>query len=231
MPGSPAEKAGLQAGDRLLRADGQPVPNSQMFLDLIKAAGTRPFELEYERDGKPSTVTLAAVMPVSPAGLNPMVGIAPFDDTHIDETMLHPGPLRQVIDSLDTMWVTITRLVSPKSSIGIDHLSGPVGIAKLKYALLEADHPLNRLLGFFVLFNVNLAVFNLLPFPVLDGGHITLAVAESITRRPVRARFLEWLQTGFAVLLMSMMLYVTSKDIGDSFDGRGKREPIVFPQN
>ncbi|HEY8961636.1 MAG TPA: RIP metalloprotease RseP [Luteolibacter sp.] len=229
-PPSPAEKAGLKPGDRLLRADGQAVPNSEAFLAIIKNAGTRPFEIDYEREGKPATVTLAAVVPVSPAGKGPMIGIGPVDTFYVDETMQHPGPLQQVKDSLETMWMTISKLVSPKSNIGIDHLSGPIGIGMVKYAMLEMDHPLNRLLGFFVLFNVNLAVFNMLPLPVLDGGHITLAVPESIARRPVRARALEWVQTGFALLLMTLMLYITSKDIGDRFDDR-KNEPIVFPQS
>ena len=229
-PPSPAEKAGLKPGDIVVRADGRPVTNRDVFLEIIKAAGTRPFEIEYKRDGKSTTVTLAAVVPVSPAGKSPMIGIEPMDNTYIDETMQHPGPWQQVRDSLESMWMTISKLISPKSNIGLDHLSGPIGIGMVKYAMLEMEHPLNRLLGFFVLFNVNLAVFNMLPLPVLDGGHITLALAESIARRPVRARFLEWLQTGFALLLMSLMLYVTSKDIGDRF-GEGKREPIVFPQS
>lgn len=229
-PASPAEKAGLKPGDIVVRADGKPVTNRDVFLETIKAAGTRPFELEYTRDGKSTTVTLAAVIPVSPAGKSPMIGIEPVDNVYIDETMQHPGPLQQVQDSLESMWMTISKLVSPKSNIGLDHLSGPIGIGMVKYAMLEMEHPLNRLLGFFVLFNVNLAVFNMLPLPVLDGGHITLALAESIARRPVRARFLEWLQTGFALLLMTLMLYVTSKDIGDRFGDR-KREPIVFPQS
>jgi len=230
MPGSPAEKAGVKSGDILRSIDGQAIGNSSMFVDLIKSAGTRPLVLEYERDGKLLTATVQALVPVSPAGLNPMIGIESDDNVYIDETMQHPGPWQQVQDSLETMWMTISKLVSPKSNIGLDHLSGPIGIGMVKYAMLEMDYPLNRLLGFFVLFNVNLAVFNLLPLPVLDGGHITLAVAESIARRPVRARFLEWLQTGFALLLMSLMLYVTSKDIGDRFGGR-KNEPIVFPQS
>jgi regulator of sigma E protease len=143
--------------------------------------------------------------------------------------MIHPSAFKQVGDSLNMMWMTISSVVSKDSSIGIDHLSGPVGIAKVKYAMLEMDHPFNRLLAFFVLFNVNLAVLNMMPFPVLDGGHIVLALMESVARRPVKAKFLEYLQMGFAMLLIGVMLYVTSKDIGDGF-GRGAdpAQKVIF---
>jgi regulator of sigma E protease len=72
----------------------------------------------------------------------------------------------------------------------------------------------------------------MMPFPVLDGGHITLAILEKIFGRPVKAKPLEVLQTICALLLISLMLFVTSKDIGDGF-GRGsnKRQEIVFPAN
>jgi regulator of sigma E protease len=70
----------------------------------------------------------------------------------------------------------------------------------------------------------------MMPFPVLDGGHITLAILEKIFGRPVQARPLEILQTLCAVALISLMLFVTSKDIGDDF-GRGssKKQEIIFP--
>ena len=126
------------------------------------------------------------------------------------------------------MWVTVTSVISPDSSIGIDHLSGPVGIAKHQFALLKTDFPWQRLLAFMVLFNVNLAILNMLPFPVLDGGHITLATLEWLARRPVKARILEVVQTAFALMLMGLMLYVTSKDIGDGFGRKG--EEVVFPK-
>ncbi len=81
-----------------------------------------------------------------------------------------------------------------------------------------------------VLFNVNLAVLNMMPFPVLDGGHITLAILEKIFGRPVKAKPLELLQTACALALISLMLFVTSKDIGDSFGhSKAKNEEVVFP--
>ena len=127
------------------------------------------------------------------------------------------------------MWVTITSVKAKDSSIGVDHLSGPVCIAKMLYQLLLMEDGWRRILGFMVLFNVNLAVLNMLPFPVLDGGHITLAILEKIFGRPVKAKPLEILQTACALLLISLMLFVTSKDIGDGF-GRGtkQRQEIIF---
>jgi len=100
------------------------------------------------------------------------------------------------------------------------------------YQLLQMENGWSRILAFMVLFNVNLAVLNMLPFPVLDGGHITLAVLEKICGRPVKARPLEILQTLCALLLISLMLFVTSKDIGNDL-GRGSRksEELIFPAN
>jgi regulator of sigma E protease len=88
-------------------------------------------------------------------------------------------------------------------------------------------------LWFGVVVNVNLAIMNLLPLPILDGGHITLAVLEKIRRRPINTRFLEYLQTAFALLLLSFMAYVTVLDVGDRAKPAksGDAEPaIVFPQ-
>ena len=81
--------------------------------------------------------------------------------------------------------------------------------------------------------NVNLAMLNLLPLPVLDGGHIVLAILEKIRRRQISARFLEYVQTAFALVLLSFMVYVTVLDVGDrsrrSDDEPAEDNKIVFP--
>jgi len=226
---SPAARAGILPGDKLVKIDGQAVPNEDVFLKLVKATETRPFELEYDREGTITKVTLSAEVPESPAGKPPMIGIAPDGVPFQDATMVYPSAFKQVRDSLKMMWMTISRVVSPDSNIGIDHLSGPIGIAKVKFKMLQMDHPFNRLLAFFVLFNVNLAVLNMLPLPVLDGGHIVLALMESIARRPVKAKILEYIQMAFALMLFSVFIYVSTKDVGDDL-GRGgsPSEKIVF---
>lgn len=238
MEDSPAEKAGLKTGDRLGKLNGTEIRSSTQFLALIKEAGERPISLEYFRpadekgkkadsEGTIHTVTLQAKVPVSPAGKPPMIGIAPADVPIIISELRSVPAWTQVKDSVNMMWVTLNRLLSPKSSIGLDHLSGPVGIAKVQYQMLQMDYPVHRLLAFFVLFNVNLAVLNMLPFPVLDGGHIVLATMEAITRRTPGTQIMEWVQTVFALALISVMLYVTSKDVfGDS----RSMEKIVFEQ-
>ena len=224
---SPAAKAGLKVGDRLVAIDDKPFLSSAAVIDYIAAAGGNELVFTVERGAEQLTRTLRAVKPKVAPDDKPRVGIAFMEELKEDRSIIHPGPLVQVKDSLVMMWTTITGLISPKSKIGVDHLSGPVGIAKHKFALLKGEFPWQRLLAFMVLFNVNLAVLNMLPFPVLDGGHITLSVLEVIARRPVQARVLEVVQTAFALLLVGLMLYVTSKDIFDPF-GRGKRASIEF---
>ncbi len=228
---SPAGRAGLQPGDTLLAMDGEKFSNVNSALDHIKQAGLKPIDVAVERAGSKLTLSVTPQVPLSPAGKGPMIGLSLDDVEFVDEAIVYPRPLQQVADSLTMMWTTISRLVSRDSSIGIDHLSGPIGIAKHQYAILQTEHAWQRLLAFMVLFNVNLAVLNLLPLPVLDGGHITLAILEKLARRPVKARVLEVVQTAFALLLISLMLYVSSKDLGDGF-GRSssKNEKIVFPQ-
>lgn len=232
VKGSPAEKAGFKAGDTLVSMNGQKFTDSEAAVAFIQAAGTQAIEFEILRHGKPLRLTATPVVPKSPAGKGPMLGLAFYPAPFQNREIVHPGPFKQVSDSLRMMWTTINRVVAPDSSIGVGHLSGPVGIGSLIYDLLQLENGWRMVLAFMVLFNVNLAVLNMLPFPVLDGGHITLAILEKIFGRPVKAKPLEVLQTACALALISLMLFVTSKDIGDKF-GRGPEgdRKIVFPED
>jgi regulator of sigma E protease len=75
---------------------------------------------------------------------------------------------------------------------------------------------------------VNLAMLNLLPLPVLDGGHILLSLIEVVRRRPMSARILNTIQSGFAILLIGFMIYIAFFDIGDWARSAGRDTPIVF---
>jgi regulator of sigma E protease len=228
-PKSPAAKAGIRQGDVVLSMNGQSFIESDKAIEFIKAQGNNPIEIVVKRGTGTKTFTVSAVKPIKPADASLMLGVGLASSPFHDVRIVHPGPLTQVSDSLRMMWTTLVGLVTPSSNIGIDHLSGPVGIGNVMFQFLQMEDGWQRILGFLVLFNVNLAVLNMLPFPVLDGGHITLAILEKLAGRPVKAKALEVLQTTFALLLISLMLFVSSKDLGDIFGRGGSEKEIVFP--
>ena len=125
-----------------------------------------------------------------------------------------PGPLPwvQIKEVADRTFGVISALIhSKQTGVKASDLSGPVGILSILAAQVNTDYRLA--LSFLVLLNINLAIINLLPIPVLDGGHIAMAIIEKIRRRPLSPKFVEYTTTGFAVLLISFMLYVTFFDI------------------
>ena len=91
-----------------------------------------------------------------------------------DSTITHPTAWEQIEHSVGIMYTTITKVVSSQSDVGVQHLAGPIGIGKGYYQMLTSPDGWKMALSFTVLFNINLAILNMLPFPVLDGGHITL---------------------------------------------------------
>jgi regulator of sigma E protease len=230
-PKSPADDVGMKVGDRLLSIDGVKLYSLPQFSQYLRDHDFRTVRVSIESTDKTiRDVDLTPERPLQPANSDPKVGFAIDGSGDVDFKIVYPQPLDQVKDSLKSMWITVSSVIAPDSSIGVSHLSGPVGIAKMQYQLLQTDNGWRRILSFMVLFNVNLAVLNMMPFPVLDGGHITLAILEKIFRRPVKAKPLEILQTACAMALIGLMLFVTSKDIGDSF---GQSEPksveVIFP--
>ena len=231
IPKSPAADVGISPNDKILTIDGIKLYSLQQFTQYLRDQNWKTVHLGIQSPtGIFREVELTPERPLKPAASNPMVGILWNDPGYEDTTIIHPSPIRQVSNSLKMMWTTITSVISPDSSIGIGHLSGPVGIAKLQYQLLQMEDGWRRILAFMVLFNVNLAVLNMMPFPVLDGGHITLAILEKISGHPVKAKALEVLQTMCALALMGLMLFVTSKDIGDGFGRSEKKlEEVIFP--
>jgi regulator of sigma E protease len=122
----------------------------------------------------------------------------------------HPTPQEQVSSAAGLVWRTLRALVTPASSVGLQHLSGPLGIFDRLVSLLRTDPRL--VLYFSVILNVNLAVMNLLPIPVLDGGHIVFSLLEAIRRRQIEAKTIVRIQTCFVVLLAGFFLLVTYHD-------------------
>src|SRR4029453_10341520 len=97
--------------------------------------------------------------------------------------------------------------------------------------LFKSEQGWRLALWFSVIMNVNLAILNMLPIPVLDGGHIVLALVEGVRRKPVNIRVLEIIQTGCAVLIIVYIAYISFFDVGDLLgEKRGKDEPAPAAQ-
>jgi regulator of sigma E protease len=221
MPGGPAEKAGLQKGDHVLGIDGQANRSTLGLTNYIRANGNRQLTLNIERAGAKQDI---AVTPAIPEGEDkPFIGISWEEDHGGIEydprgitVMNYPGPVAQLRKAARSIVDTIGAIAS-KSDIGVQHMGGPVMMMRAYYTFFEMDFAdgWRRALWFSVVINVNLALMNLLPLPVLDGGHITIAILEAIRRRPVSLRVLEPIQTFCVLLLMGFMAFITFFDVQD----------------
>jgi regulator of sigma E protease len=125
--------------------------------------------------------------------------------------LVHTPPWIQIEQHALTFWRTLVSLLSPRSDIGLSKMSGPIGIAKGLHTLAKLDFRL--VLWFTVLINVNLAILNLLPIPVLDGGHILFATIGKLRGRALPIDFIATAQSIFIVLLFSMVIYVSFFDV------------------
>ena len=214
-PGMPAEGAGFKVNDEVVAVNGEPVWNPAAVADHIEKVGTNPVTVSVLRDDDEVAMTVTPVMAIPREGADerPMLGIGWDGTGHM--TITHPNPFQQVSSSVMTMVGTFKALFSSKSEVSVQHLAGPTGIMRIYYQLFNSDNGWRLAIWFSVVFNVNLALLNMLPIPVLDGGHITMALFEGITRRPINVRFLQWVQSGCALLLIGFMLYVTFFDLQD----------------
>ncbi len=177
------------------------------MIELISKAAGKPCEIVFVRQNEQKRVTVTPRY--DPVNKRARIGV--IFGTGVYEVQ-HPTPWAQVNDVVNKMVSTFAALLhSKQTGVGAKDLSGPVGIFAMLAAEVNSDYRLA--LSFLVLLNINLAFINLLPVPVLDGGHITMAVLERIRGRALSAKFVEYLTTVFATLLISFILYVTFFDI------------------
>ena len=203
-PDSIGAKAGVQTGDLVRRIDDLAITSFATYAAALEARPAAPSTLVVERAGAAVTLT---VPPRPDAARAAELGLG-FDPELV---LIHPTPWKQVSDTARMTARTFWSLLNRDSDVGISKLSGPIGIARVFHITAQAD--IRYVLWFTILVNVNLAIFNLLPLPVLDGGHMLFATIGRLRGRALPATFIQNVQGAFVVALLSMMLYVSFFDV------------------
>jgi len=205
IPDSPAAKAGLLADDQIVAVGGKTVLTLNQLVEGLRAPPAAARELSVLRGGQRQTLTLPPNPNVEKDGAD--IGIALKSGV----VYAHPTPVAQVSESIVKTFRTLGALLNPRSDIGLSHLSGPIGIISNFVDVSRLGLPFA--LWFTILVNVNLAIFNLLPIPVLDGGQMLFATIGRLRGRPLPLNFIMTTQSLFIVLLFSMVIYVSVFDV------------------
>lgn len=208
-PGMPAARSGIREGDRIHAVNGQPVAHSYDFIEKIWESEGDPLSLMIERDGEIFSIPDIVPEPTAVDGeTRYRIGVQPGQP----EIKVHITPWAQFMNVINLTRRTLSSLFSPQSLVQPKHLSGPLGIVHMQYLMIRYRGWTQGL--FFVVFVCfSLALINLLPIPVLDGGHILFAAMEGVSGRRIPPRIASAIQMVFAVLLISFMIYVTYFDI------------------
>jgi regulator of sigma E protease len=210
---SPANAAGLRKGDVLRAINGQAIHHPIALQEYIKSHPDETLALDVERGDSRFQVQVKPV-PLKVEGekeAKPRIGIG--WDTKL--TNSHPSPIELIQNSVTGTLNTLGAVFSPKSDVGLQHLSGPVGIGRIYFLFFESERGWQLVLWLSVVLNVNLAILNMLPIPVLDGGHILFGLIESIRRKPLNIKVLEYVQGACTLLIVGVIIYITFFDVQD----------------
>lgn len=211
QPDSAAQKAGLQAGDRIVKVDGQILESWQSFVIQVRDNPGKPIALEVERGGDPVALTLTPDTKSAGKGkIQGFAGVVPKVIPLPDEfkTIRQYGPFVAFYEAGDKTWQLMKLTVSMlgkliTGDVKLNNLSGPISIAQ--GAGMSAEYGLVSYLTFLALISVNLGIINLFPLPVLDGGHLLFLAIEKLKGGPVSERVQDFSYRIGSVLLVLLM--------------------------
>jgi len=219
-PASPAAEAGIRAGDRVVEAEGVPVERWQQFVDVVEHRPGEAVELVVERDGERRTLTVVPQPVDVPATGGAMqvgrIGVGAAIAASAAVPRDRKGPVAALGYGLDQTWFVTEMIWDFLSGLFTGRASprdvgGPILIAQLSSQMAQIG--LEAFLNFMALFSVNLAILNLLPIPILDGGQLVFLGVEA-----VRGRALSWeqrmrlSQLGL-VIVVAIMVWALANDV------------------
>ncbi|MBQ0797597.1 sigma E protease regulator RseP [Zhongshania sp.] len=216
---SPAERAGMRAGDLVVEADGRPLESWQAWVEYVRQKPQEPIAVTVERDTQRVLLTMTPDRKLdgeSQAYGYVGVGVAmPSWPESMQRTMEY-GFVGAGVAAVDKTWrmSAFTLSAIKKMLMGLlspKNLSGPITIAKV--ASSSAQYGFYAWLTFLALLSISLAVLNLLPIPVLDGGHIVYALVEWLTGKPVAEQVQVWANQLGLVLVVFVMIFALYNDV------------------
>ncbi|ODQ00155.1 MULTISPECIES: sigma E protease regulator RseP [unclassified Salinivibrio] len=210
VEGSAAAKAGIASGDTLVAIDGNRLQAWSELVEAVQASPNQPLQVTVTRAGREQVLNLTPDARESNGKVTGYAGIAPQMAPWPEAYRFTQqyGPLAAIPEAVSKTGQVISLTVNMVKKlivgdVGVNNLSGPISIAK--GAGMTAEIGLISFLGFMALISVNLGIINLLPLPVLDGGHLLFFGIEAVTRRPVPERVQDFgYRIGAAVLMMVM---------------------------
>ena len=209
IEGQPAATAGLMAGDRILSVDGKPIETWTDMTSILKGAQDKTLAISYSRDGAaPTTVDVTPTWNEQES--RALIGVT------ASLVVEHPGFFESielaVTRTLHIVKLMLSMLSEMVSGTQSAELAGPLGVAQI--AGETAQLGFVPLLNLTALLSLNLAIVNLLPIPALDGGHFVMLVLEAVRGKPLSPKVLQYVQTAGVGILILLMLYATSSDVG-----------------
>jgi len=221
---TPAAEAGLQEGDTILAIDGSDTKHWEDVSLLIKNSEGREVVLTLQRQGKTLEIAVTPRMETirnifgEEVGERYMVGIARSEEVIYEKVGFIKSLQAGVSQTWSWMYLTVMGLVKIiQKVVPASELGGPILIAKIAGERMEAGWV--NFLYFMGVLSVNLGILNLLPIPILDGGHLVFFSVEAILRKPLNLRTMEILQQVGLVLLGTLMIFVFYNDLVRVFNG------------
>jgi regulator of sigma E protease len=223
QPGSPAERAGLMAGDRIVAVGGAPVADFPALVKLVQPRPGKTLEFTIERSGQRVVVPVEVEAQHEGSKLVGRIGVRPAAPGAIPEDMRtreRYGPVASLVRAVDKTWdmsVLTVRLLwnVGTGDVSVKNLSGPINIAE--YAGFSARQGILAFLSFLAIVSVSLFVLNLLPIPILDGGQIVYQLAELVKGSPLSERTQAAGQKVGIFLLLVLMSFAFYNDLSRLF--------------
>ncbi len=221
--GFPAEKAGLKKGDQIVSINGIPIENWRQMQSIISSSGGVELSLIIKRDEEIFSVNLTPQQVETKNHLGEvekryLIGISTQQTVipQADQVTKRLNPIKAAVESIKRTYSVCVLMVRSvvkmiDGSIPKENLGGPIMIAKM--AGDQARQGIGKLVQFIAFISINLAIINLLPIPVLDGGHLLFFTIEAIKRRPVSVKVREVAQQVGLFILIMLMILVFYNDI------------------